>query len=248
MTCTHVEEHLPLYRVLMNHCSVENWMAQPALPLESRKGTVLLEMGRGVLSDEWFKKTQKTRRSKSHSLHQPFPQVVLLLGALLPSVKVNTWSCHSSATTPHGAQLSCCTMPESLLKMLWVETGVLFTTGRLLFIGLGLRKENVFDFRSTLQFCSAFLVFRAPANYRNYILFGTELIGRCELKAHGNVSRNLFLHRIKWWWLRKKILGQGRKKWNSSFCSKKLVSFSVGNFTVRGKCGNPPKSSCSLFG
>lgn len=66
-------------------------------------GRVLPEL---APSDQWPKKPTPTMRNKSHSLRQPSPQVVLLLRALLPSVKADTWSRHSPVTTPRRRPLA----------------------------------------------------------------------------------------------------------------------------------------------
>lgn len=170
----------------MDHCSVERWMAQPALPPGEGAGTSAVRIGKGhcrrwlFLMNGWMKNNQTpTVKNKSHSLCQPSPQgwcfsehcafcecrcLVLLFTSNDP------WE-----TAPHGAQLLCCRMPEPILKMLWVETGVLFTAAGLCFICLGLMKEKVIDMGSTLPFCSAFLAFWTPVSCRNWVLFGMEV-------------------------------------------------------------------------
>lgn len=169
----------------------KNEWHNPLYPCERGKGAALLEMGKGTASagSFWWAaeiNPNPTMRDISHSLCQPSPHVVLLLRAPLPSVKADIWSrrsftsdCPRERTTPRRAQLLCCRMPQSVLKMLWVETGVLFTTGALLFIDLGLRKEKVIYCRTA---------FAVPQCFRTVL----QSLG---FKAH----RNLFLHKIKQW-------------------------------------------------
>lgn len=159
-------------------------MAEPALPLREGEGSSAVGNGEGCCPSWLFlmngqKNPTSTMRHKSHSLRQPLPKwccssehCCLLRRQILG---LATRQRLPPGDTPRGAQLLCCRMPESLLKMLQVETGVLFTTGGLLFIGLGLRKEKVIDFGSTLRFCSAFLVFRTAASCRNGVFFGIEV-------------------------------------------------------------------------
>lgn len=132
------------------------------------------------LMNGWMKNNQTpTVENKSHGLCQPSPQGWCFSEPcafcecrclVLPFTSNDPWE-----TAPREAQLLCCRMPEPILKMLWVETGVLFTAGGLCFICLGLMKEKVIDMGSTLPFCNAFLAFRTPVSCRNCVLFGIEV-------------------------------------------------------------------------
>lgn len=71
----------------MDHCSVERWMAQPALPPGEGDGTSAAGIGKGhclrwlFLMNGWTKNNQTpTVRNKSHSLCQPSPQGWCSLG------------------------------------------------------------------------------------------------------------------------------------------------------------------------
>lgn len=85
--------------------SLEKWVAWPALLLREGEGSSAVRNGEGYcLSWVFLMNSQKnpqnpTMRSIRHGLHQPSPHTVLLLRALLPSVKAGSWSRHSPATT-----------------------------------------------------------------------------------------------------------------------------------------------------
>lgn len=135
-------------------------------PCERGKRAVLLQMGKDTAwaGSFWcMAKKMQTKQGETKATASISP---LLLRALLPSVKADTWSHHSPVTAPHGAKLLCCRMPESLLEMLQMETGVLFTTGGLLFIGLG--KVIMWAVGHSA------VVLRTPASCRNYVLFEIE--------------------------------------------------------------------------
>lgn len=159
-------------------CRESLWITQrrnewrPALALRER-GTAENGSAR-VASFWWFKKRNTTQTRQLETKATALSPCRAVLRALC-FLRRQTLGLPVHQCLPLVERSCCAAECQFVLKMLEVETKALFVSEALGFVSLQLGKEKVIDFRSTLQFCSAFSIFTTAEVMIWVITFSVQL-------------------------------------------------------------------------